>query len=121
MENKGKVKAVASALALLLGMVLGGIFGAARLGVSCPLRTAAAIVRVVAFEKPTHLARRAPRVVVARSADAMEALISYQALRGFTHLPDEQMGSLLTFSNGSAREQVSVSVNRYYSIWEWQE
>ena len=121
MEKNGRVKAVAAALGLLLVMVLGGTFGAARLGVSCPLRVAAGIVRVVGFERPHVTVRRAPRVMVARAGDALDALISFQALRGFAHLPDEQMGSLLTFSNGSETEQVSFSVNRYYSLWQWVE
>ena len=121
MEKNGRVKAVAAALGLLLVMVLGGTFGAARLGVSCPLRVAAGIVRVVGFERPHVTVRRAPRVMVARAGDALDALISFQALRGFTQLPDEQMGSLLTFSNGSETEQVSFSVNRYYSLWQWVE
>ena len=121
MEKNGRVKAVAAALGLLLVMVLGGTFGAARLGVSCPLRTALGIVRVVGFERPYVTVRRAPRVMVARAGDALDALISFQALRGFTLVPDEQMGSLLTFSNGSETEQVSFSVNRYYSVWQWVE
>ena len=121
MEKNGRVKAVAAALGLLLVMVLGGTFGAARLGVSCPLRTALGIVRVVGFERPHVTVRRAPRVMVARAGDALDALISFQALRGFAHLPDEQMGGSLVFSNGSETEQVSFSVNRYYSIWQWVE
>ena len=121
MEKNGRVKAVAAALAMLLVMVLGGTFGAARLGVSCPLRVAAGIVRVVGFERPHVTVRRAPRVMVARAGDALDALISFQALRGFTQLPDEQMGGSLVFSNGSETEQVSFSVNRYYSLWQWVE
>ena len=121
MEKNGRVKAVAAALALMLVMLLGSVFGAAKLGVACPLRTALGIVRVVGLEKAHVTVRRAPRVMVARAGDALDALISFQALRGYTQLPAEQMGGGLLFSNGSETEQVSFSVNRYYSIWQWQE
>ena len=81
MEKNGRVKAVAAALGLLLVMLIGSVFGFARLGVCCPLRTALGIVRVVGFERPHVTVRRAPRVMVARAGDAREALISFQALR----------------------------------------
>ena len=121
MEKNGRVKAVAAALAMLLVMLLGSMFGFSKLGVSCPLRTAVGVVRVVGLEKAHVTVRRSPRVVVARAGDALDALISFQALRGFTHLPDEQMDGGLLFSNGQTTELVSFSVNRWYSVWQWQE
>ncbi len=33
----------------------------------------------------------------------------------------DRMGSVITYSNGTDREQVDFSVNKYYSLWKWED
>ena len=50
---------------------------------------------------------------------AKQYLDDYMATRGFHFVPEEQLGSMLVYSNDSEKEYISFSMNRYYSKWEW--
>ena len=57
-----------------------------------------------------------PKVVLAQpNADI---LTDYMESRGFTEI--EQMGAMLTYSNGDKTEMILFSMNRYCSKWVWQ-
>lgn len=65
------------------------------------------------------------RVILGKTADTSnksgkQFLDEYMRERGFEFIPDEQMGAMLVYGNGSEKEHVLFSENRYYSKWEWQ-
>ena len=77
--------------------------------------------------------RESPRVKMACLLhDATESYLSdvtrpvkqfldeYMENRGFHFVPEEQMGGILVYSNGSEKEYISFSTNKYYSKWKWQ-
>lgn len=47
-------------------------------------------------------------------------LDEYMENRGFYFVPEEQMSGMLVYSNGSEKEYILFSINKYYSKWEWQ-
>ena len=54
------------------------------------------------------------------AAGAFAYLDEYMENRGFYFISEEQMGGMLVYSNGSEKEYILFSTNKYYSKWEWQ-
>lgn len=65
------------------------------------------------------------RVIFSKTGDTSsktggQYLDEYMKSRGFYILPEEQLGAMLVYSNGTEKENILFSTNMYYSKWEWQ-
>lgn len=79
------------------------------------------MIQILYSEKEYNIVQKYPnKVIFAKPEKAIYALDKYMNSRGFKNLEDEQMGSIIVYSNGSSKERVKFSVNSYYSKWVWQ-
>lgn len=84
------------------------------------------MLEILFTDKEYTIVQNTPnRVVFSKTADTSNKssgkfLDEYMESRGFYFVPEEQMGGILVYSNGSEKEYISFSINKYYSKWEWQ-
>ena len=61
------------------------------------------------------------KIVIASPENTMNVFEEYIAENGYSVLEDEQLGSLFVIARGEKREYVFISINKYYSLWQWAE
>ena len=65
-------------------------------------------------EKPYKIILGQPNI---QDKAASEILDDYMKERGYYE--KEQMGSMITYTNGIDEERIYFRVNKWYSVWEW--
>lgn len=81
-----------------------------------PFSATIGFFQIAVLDKDYVEISESPKVVLAQpNADI---LTDYMESRGFTEI--EQMGAMLTYSNGDKTEMILFSMNRYCSKWVWQ-
>jgi hypothetical protein len=102
------------------------IFSIAKFNVWNPFSSCFGMLEILFTDKEYTVVQNIPnRVVFSKVEDTSEKtgkqyLDEYMENRGFNFVPEEQMGAILVYSNGTEKEQILFSTNKYYSKWEWQ-
>lgn len=102
------------------------IFSIVKFSVWNPFSSCFGMLEILFTDKEYTIVQNTPnRVVFSKTADTSNKssgkfLDEYMESRGFYFVPEEQMGGILVYSNGSEKEYISFSINKYYSKWEWQ-
>lgn len=123
MKRKGIIITIAICGAILLSST---IFSIVKFSVWNPFSSCFGMLEILFTDKEYTIVQNTPnRVVFSKTADTSNKssgkfLDEYMESRGFYFVPEEQMGGILVYSNGSEKEYISFSINKYYSKWEWQ-
>lgn len=122
MKRKGIIIIIVICIVILLGAT---IFSIAKFNVWNPFSSCFGMLEILLTDKEYTIVQNIPnRVVFSKTGDtsdksAGQYLNEYMKSRGFTFIPEEQMGGMLVYSNGSEKEHILFSANKYYSEWEW--
>jgi len=83
-----------------------------------PIMAGLGLMKMKIFNLNYVLIQENPKVIIAKSNNALNRLEKYMDNYGFKLI--EQLGSWVIFENDlSEKQSFSFRVNRYYSIWEW--
>ncbi len=106
---------------LLLLLVAGaGLYTLAEFGSWNPVSTAIGLVRVCIFQEPYAQIGILSKAYVSQSEHGFDLFLSAMEQWGYTHLPEEQMGSVHLFQDSAGNpQQVRFLVNAYYAKWIW--
>lgn len=110
----------------ILLLLIATIFSILKFSVWNPFSSCLGMLEILYSNKEYTIVQHIPRKVgFSKTSDtsnksAGQYLDEYMANRGFSFVPEEQMGGLLVYSNGNKKEFILFSANRYYSKWEWQ-
>lgn len=102
------------------------IFSIVKFSVWNPFSSCFGMLEILFTDKEYTIVQNKPnRVAFSKTVDisnksSRNFLDEYMESRGFYFVPEEQMGRILVYSNGSEKEYISFSTNKYYSKWEWQ-
>lgn len=102
------------------------IFSIAKFNVWNPISSCFGMLEILFTDKEYTIVQNTPnRVVFSKTGDtsdktAGQYLDEYMKSRNFSFIPEEQMGAMLVYSNGTEKEHILFSTNKYYSKWEWQ-
>ncbi|MGM9858584.1 MAG: hypothetical protein ACI4VN_02455 [Clostridia bacterium] len=124
MKRKGIIIIIAIGSVILLSAT---IFSILKFSVWNPFSSCFGMLEILFTDKEYTIVQNNPnRVVFSKTADTSnksggQFLDEYMANRGFHFVPEEQMGGMLVYSNGSEKEYILFSTNKYYSKWEWQQ
>lgn len=124
MKRKGIIITIVIVGVILLSAT---IFSILKFGVWNPFSSCFGMLEILFTDKEYTVVQNNPnRVVFSKTADTSnksggQFLDEYMEKRGFHFVPEEQMGGILVYSNGSEKEYISFSTNKYYSKWEWQQ
>lgn len=101
------------------------IFSISKFNVWNPISSCFGMIEILFTNKEYTIVQNNPnRVAFSKTADTSnksgkQYLDEYMKSRGFYFVPEEQMGGMLVYSNGSEKEYILFSTNKYYSKWEW--
>ena len=102
------------------------IFSIVKFSVWNPFSSCFGMLEILFTDTEYTIVQNTPnRVGFSKTADTSnksggQYLDEYMESRGFYFVPEEQMGGMLVYSNGSEKEYISFSTNKYYSKWKWQ-
>ena len=102
------------------------IFSIVKFSVWNPFSSCFGMLEILFTDTEYTIVQNTPnRVGFSKTADTSnksggQYLDEYMESRGFYLLPEEQMGGMLVYSNGSEKEYILFSTNKYYSKWKWQ-
>lgn len=123
MKRKGVIITIAICGTILLSAI---IFSIVKFRVWNPFSSCFGMLEILFTDKEYTIVQNNPnKVVFSKTADTSnkssgQYLNEYMEGRGFYFVPKEQMGGMLVYSNGSEKEYILFSTNKYYSKWEWQ-
>lgn len=124
MKRKGIIITIVICCAILLSAT---IFSIVKFSVWNPFSSCFGMLEILFTNKEYTIVQNNPnRVAFSKTADTSnksggQFLDEYMGNRGFYFVPEEQMGGMLVYSNGSEKEYISFSTNKYYSKWVWQQ
>ena len=102
------------------------IFSILKFNVLNPFSSCFGMLEILFTDKEYTIVQNIPnRVGFSKTSDtsnksSRQYLDEYMKNRGFYFVPEERLGGILVYSNGSEKENISFSTNKYYSKWEWQ-
>ena len=123
MKRKGIIIATVICIVILLSAT---IFSLVKFGVWNPFSSCFGMLEILFSDKEYTVVQNFPnKVVFSKTADTSnksgkQYLDEYMESRGFHDIPEERMGSILAYSNGSKKEHITYNENKYYSKWNWQ-
>ncbi len=123
MKKKGIIMTIVICVVILLCAT---IFSIAKFNVWNPISSCFGMLEILFTDKEYTIVQNTPnRVVFSKTGDtsdktAGQYLDEYMKSRNFSFIPEEQMGAMLVYSNGTEKEHILFSTNKYYSKWEWQ-
>ena len=123
MKRKGIIIIIAIGSVILLSAT---IFSILKFSVWNPFSSCFGMLEILFTDKEYTIVQNKPnRVAFSKTADTSnksggQFLNEYMENRGFYYVPEEQMGGMLVYSNGSEKEYILYSTNKYYSKWKWQ-
>lgn len=115
-------KILKAALALLLVFLLAmSFFTLSRFGGISPVTASVGCFRVLVLREDFARVSLLPRAYILQSTqEAEEAFLDAMAQWGYTHHPQEQMGSLHWFETEDGQwVKVCCRVNGYFTLWYW--
>lgn len=108
--------------ALVIIPIVSMIVSLDKFSIMNPFAAANGFIQITFTSKEYVEIQKSPRVIIARADGASnEKLIQYMKRRGYVESVDEQEGAMHKFRNKETDEieYVSFSVNKYYSLWVW--
>ena len=123
MKRKGIIITIVICCTIILSAT---IFSIIKFGVLNPFSSCFGMLEILFTDKEYTIVQNYPyRVIFSKTVDTSnksggQYLDEYMESRGFHFVPEEQMGAMLVYSNGSEKECIAVSTNKYYSKWKWQ-
>lgn len=120
-----KKKIIIIIIASILLLMLITIFSIVKYEVINPFSTFFGMLEILLTDKEYTVIQEYPRKVVFSKSEtelgkySEDLLDQYMESRGFQKMKDEQMGSMLVYSNGVKKELVHEKSNKFYSIWTW--
>lgn len=123
MKRKGIIITIEICSVILLSAI---IFSIVKFSVWNPFSSCFGMLEILFTDKEYTIVQNKPnRVAFSKTADTSnksggQFLNEYMENRGFYFVPEEQMGGMLVYSNGSEKEYILYSTNKYYSKWKWQ-
>ena len=123
MKRKGIIITIIMCILILVSAT---IFSIAKFNVCNPFSSCFGMLEILFTDKEYTIVQNNPnRVGFSKTADTSDKssgqyLDEYMENRGFYFISEEQMGGMLVYSNGSEKEYILFSTNKYYSKWEWQ-
>ena len=123
MKRKGIIITIIMCILILVSAT---IFSIAKFNVWNPFSSCFGMLEILFTDKEYTIVQNNPnRVGFSKTADTSnksggQYLDEYMENRGFYFISEEQMGGMLVYSNGSEKEYILFSTNKYYSKWEWQ-
>lgn len=124
MKRKGIIIIIVICIVILFTAT---IFSIAKFSVWNPFSSCFGMLEILFTDKEYTIIQNSPnKVVLSKTSDTSnksggQFLDEYMENRGFYFVPEEQIGGILVYSNGSEKEYISFSTNKYYSKWEWQQ
>ena len=121
MKRKRIIIAVIICILILVGAT---IFSITEFNVWNPFSSCFGMLEILFTDKEYTTVQKYPnRVVFCKELDttnksSMQYLDEYMRNRGF--VLEEQMGGLFIYTNGSEKEYISYSVNRYFFFFFWE-
>lgn len=121
MKRKRIIITVIICIMILLGTT---IFSIAKFNVWNPFSSCFGMLEILYTDKEYTIVQNYPTGVVfcKTSASSNKTSIQYldKYMKNRNFILEEQVGGILIFSNGSEKEYISFSENRYFSKWEWE-
>lgn len=123
MKRKGIIIIIAICSVILLSAT---IFSILKFSVWNPFSSCFGMLEILFTDKEYTIVQNNPnRIIFSKTADTSNKsgghyLDEYMESRDFKFIPEEQMGAMLVYSNGTEKEHILFSTNKYYSKWEWQ-
>lgn len=102
------------------------IFSVVKFNVWNPFSSCFGMLEILFTDKEYTVVQNIPnRVIFSKTGDTSnktgrQYLDEYMDSRSFNFMPEEQLGAMLIYSNGTKKEHILFSTNKYYSKWEWQ-
>ena len=123
MKRKSIIITIVICCAILLGAT---IFSIAKFGVWNPFSSCFGMIEILFTDKEYTIVQNYPfKVAFSKTSDTSSKgggkylLDEYMESRGFYDVPEERLGEMLVYSNGSKKEYIIYSTNKYYSKWNW--
>ena len=102
----------------ILILLCATIFSIAKFNVWNPVSSCCGMLEILFTDKEYTIVQNIPnRVIFSKSSK--QYLDDYMANRGFQFVPEKQMGGMLVYSNGREEEHIILSINKYYSIFNF--
>lgn len=101
-------------------LVIAALLTYSELGTLNPFAAAVGLARVCLFDEPYVQTGFLSKAWLSQPEDGFDLLQSVMADMGYTHLPEEQMGSVFLFENADGKQQqVRYLVNAHFAKWIW--
>ena len=111
-------------IAVVILLILGGaaLFSFKEFAVINPFSSGIGVAKILWSDTEYTVVQEKPyKVIIAQpnhsEKSAKELLDKYMNEQGYYE--KDQMGSMITYTNGSNEEMIQFRVNKWYSIWEW--
>ncbi len=124
MKRKGIIIVVVVVCIVIL--LSATIFSIAKFNVWNPFSSCFGMLEILFTGKEYTVVQNYPnRVIFSKTRGTSDKngeqyLEEYMESRGFHFVPEEQLGAVLVYSNGTEKEYIMCSANSYYSKWIWQ-
>ena len=118
MSKNFYMKIIRNVMIIAIIFIISGCFiSYAKFGNANFPKTFISLIRIVCNEDDYIKVKSTPKVIVAKPSQAL--FENFLANEGYRILEDDQLGSVYTVEKQGVQEQISFSINRYYSKWIW--
>lgn len=118
MKNK-KIKIIISVICVIVLFAVTSIVSLTKFNTPNSVAVAFSVTKLYITDAEYVEIQNAPRIVISERGD-MNGFFEALEEEGYTHLEDEQMGSMCFFEKDGQKEAVMHSGNKFYSLWTWQ-
>ena len=109
------------AIVVTIIIIFATVFSIYKFGVINPFSSCFGMFQILFTNQQYVVVQNHPhKVVFSKSPNAKMLLDEYMQNRGFEILPEEQMGSMLVYTNNDSKEYILFTINKYYSKWSWE-
>ncbi len=116
MKKKVKIISICLAVVLLIGSVM--LVSYAKFNTVNFLASAKGVITISNTDTETVIIKDSPKVIIAKPDN--DLLDEYMSAIGYEEVEDERLGAIRVYSNGKEKQHILYSVNKYYSVWKWQ-
>ncbi|OKZ75385.1 MAG: hypothetical protein BHW00_02175 [Clostridium sp. 26_22] len=121
MKRKRVIITIIICIIILFGAT---IFSISKFNVWNPFSSCLGMLEILFTNREYTIVQNYPsRVVFCKtSASSNKTSIQYldEYMKNRDFILEEQVGGILKYSNGSEKEYISFSENKYFSKWEWE-
>lgn len=110
---------IAMGIVIVFLLAISSYISYSKFNVVNPVSSGIGVVRILANNASYVEIQHSPKVILAQPENSLQMFKDYINSRGYTLLPDEQMGAMHVIEKDGKKEHVLVSVNAYFSKWQW--